>query len=366
MPRTGKRAMSHSHKKLLRRGGSTNMRCTKSKRKQLSRAENTRPNRKKKAPRVDGEGEVAMDEDGKRTDAAAARAEKRKELGKQARHDEFAKRRGIAAPSKVGTEDGSRDADEPGNMAERALSAAPRNQRTFQKELAKVLKESDVLLEVLDARDPMGCRCTPLEDAVIGRMTSKRIVLILNKIDLIPPENARAWLTYLRQYFPTVPFKAHGSGGGRPQTLAGAFGGSSEAFGGEQLLQLLKNYSRSAGIKTAVTVGVVGYPNVGKSSLINSLKRSRAVNVGSTPGVTTTAQLVSIDKRVKLMDCPGIVFARARTSEEHADVLLRNCVKVQERTSRPRPPERAPPPGLHDPPSARPFLRHPPPPQNPT
>ena len=58
--------------------------------------------------------------------------------------------------------------------------------------------------------------------------------------------------------------------------------------------------------------------------------------MGATPGVTTTAQTVSIDSKVKLMDCPGIVFARASTEDEVADVALRNCV------SRPpcvRPPE---------------------------
>jgi len=82
-------------------------------------------------------------------------------------------------------------------------------------------------------------------------------------------------------------------------------------------------------MKTAITVGIVGYPNVGKSSLINSLKRARAVNVGATPGVTSSAQVVALDKKVKLMDCPGIVFARAKTAEEAADVMLRNCVKVE-------------------------------------
>ena len=51
-------------------------------------------------------------------------------------------------------------------------------------------------------------------------------------------------------------------------------------------MQLLKNFSRVGGIKTSIAVGVVGMPNVGKSSLINSLKRSRACNVGATPGVT--------------------------------------------------------------------------------
>ena len=66
-------------------------------------------------------------------------------------------------------------------------------------------------------------------------------------------------------------------------------------FGGEDLLQLLKNYSRSLNMKTAITVGIVGYPNVGKSSVINSLKRTRAVFTGSTPGLTTTAQVRDSD-----------------------------------------------------------------------
>lgn len=301
MPRNSKRGMSHSLKKIQRRGGVVNMRCTKSKRKQASRAENTRPNRKKKVPRGDPDGDVQMaDQPAARTNVAA-RAEARVQLGRELRQAEFAKRRGLATPAILSAAAGhgapaSAGDDEPdaaaaGRAAERALSAAPRNQRSFQKELARVLRESDVLLEVLDARDPMGCRCAPLEEAVLSRMTSKRVVLILNKIDLIPPDNARRWLAYLRQFFPTVPFKASGGGGGRGGGMSAASAGGAEAFGGEQLLQLLKNYSRSAGIKTAITVGVVGYPNVGKSSLINALKRSRAVTVGATPGVTTVAQV---------------------------------------------------------------------------
>ena len=45
---------------------------------------------------------------------------------------------------------------------------------------------------------------------------------------------------------------------------------SSKSVGADKLLELIKNYSKNEGTKTAVTVGVIGYPNVGKSSLINS------------------------------------------------------------------------------------------------
>lgn len=61
---------------------------------------------------------------------------------------------------------------------------------------------------------------------------------------------------------------------------------SSKCLGADVLMQLLKNYCRNKNIKTAITVGVVGLPNVGKSSLINSLKRTKSCGVGSTPGVT--------------------------------------------------------------------------------
>lgn len=80
-------------------------------------------------------------------------------------------------------------------------------------------------------------------------------------------------------------------------------------------------------MKTAITVGVVGFPNVGKSSLINSLKRTRVANVGSTPGVTKAMQEVHLDKNVKLLDCPGIVFAASGDNE--ASATLRNCTKIE-------------------------------------
>jgi nuclear GTP-binding protein len=104
---------------------------------------------------------------------------------------------------------------------------------------------------------------------------------------------------------------------------------TSECLGAETLMQLLKNYARNAGIKTAIRVGVIGFPNTGKSSVINSLKRSKVCQVGNVPGVTKSTQEVSLDKHIKLLDCPGIVFSKPKADgSDSAEVLLRNCVKV--------------------------------------
>ena len=70
----------------------------------------------------------------------------------------------------------------------------------------------------------------------------------------------------------------------------------STAYGADELTAVLGGYSRRKGIKTGVTCAVVGFPNVGKSSVINSLARSKVCSVGPTAGHTKTTQEVSIDK----------------------------------------------------------------------
>ena len=82
---------------------------------------------------------------------------------------------------------------------------------------------------------------------------------------------------------------------------------SNKSVGAENLLELIKNYSKNEGIKRAVTIGVLGYPNVGKSSVINSLKKSKAAGVSSVAGFTKSLQTIKLDSQVKIIDSPGVI-----------------------------------------------------------
>jgi nuclear GTP-binding protein len=203
------------------------------------------------------------------------------------------------------------------------IAAGQQSRRAYLRELKKVVDTADVLLQVLDARDPIGSRIhSTLEDVILSK-ADKRMVLVLNKIDLVPKEVVGKWLTVLRRSHPTIAIKAsnfYKDGVDENATT------STLPVGMDGLLQLLKNYARTGGTggksKTTIVVGIIGYPNVGKSSIINALKRTRAVGVSPRPGFTKSMQEVVLDSNVRLLDSPGVVF-------DDKTALLGNCVDAE-------------------------------------
>ncbi|OCB89599.1 hypothetical protein A7U60_g3197 [Sanghuangporus baumii] len=193
--------------------------------------------------------------------------------------------------------------------------------------LHKVIEESDIIILVLDARDPEGCRSRLVEEEVRRREhEGKRLVFVLNKIDLVPRDNAEAWLRYLRHTTPTLPFKSS-----TQSQRSNLHSRTSPA-----LLNLLKSYKahhlpNSKGKGGSITVGVVGYPNVGKSSLINSLRRAKVCGVSAEAGFTKEMQAVQVERGIRVLDCPGVIFDDDDIDgAKESNVLLRNVLKVED------------------------------------
>jgi nuclear GTP-binding protein len=98
-------------------------------------------------------------------------------------------------------------------------------------------------------------------------------------------------------------------------------------FGRGSLIDLLRQFSILHKDRKQISVGLIGYPNVGKSSIINALRGKAVTKVAPIPGETKVWQYVTLMKRIYLIDCPGIVPPNHNDTPQ--DLLLRGVVRVE-------------------------------------
>ncbi|KAH7105086.1 NGP1NT-domain-containing protein [Auriculariales sp. MPI-PUGE-AT-0066] len=183
--------------------------------------------------------------------------------------------------------------------------------RRIYGELYKVIDSSDVVLHVLDARDPLGTLCDSVLDYIKKEKAHKQVVLLINKCDLVPNWVTARHVAHLSQRYPTLAFHAS------PQ----------HSFGKGALISLLRQFSTLHSDKKQISVGLLGYPNVGKSSVINTLKSGTTCRVAPVPGETKVWQYVHLTRRIFLIDCPGIVTASK--GDSRTDTVLKGVVRVE-------------------------------------
>ncbi|XP_056900973.1 nucleolar GTP-binding protein 2 [Takifugu flavidus] len=177
-------------------------------------------------------------------------------------------------------------------------------------ELYKVIDSSDVIIQVLDARDPMGTRSKSIETYLKKEKPWKHLIFVLNKCDLIPTWVTKRWVAVLSPEYPTLAFHA---------SLTNSFGKGS-------LIQLLRQFGKLHTDKKQISVGFIGYPNVGKSSIINTLRSKKVCNVAPIAGETKVWQYITLMRRIFLIDCPGVVYP---SEDSESDIVLKGVVQVE-------------------------------------
>ncbi|RZF45364.1 hypothetical protein LSTR_LSTR002807 [Laodelphax striatellus] len=240
----------------------------------------------------------------------------------------------------------------------------------FWRQLWRVVERSDIVVQILDARNPLLFRCQDLEKYVKELSKKKENVLLLNKSDFLTKRQRQMWASHFDREGTKVAFfsaketaegnnlntieegsetKSAGtdvdddnkSNKNEEEESAGGEAGfesddeqyeteseseideeeaqkfmdreknSPELLGREELIAYFRKLMPPLTDKdehSVPTVGLVGYPNVGKSSTINALIQDKKTSVSATPGKTKHFQTLFLDSDLMLCDCPGLVM----------------------------------------------------------
>lgn len=159
------------------------------------------------------------------------------------------------------------------------------------------IKLIDLVIELVDARAPLGSRNPDIDE--LGKNKSR--IILFNKSDLADAKKSKLWMEYFTdQGFHVLEINAKtGSGMKAIQSVVQ-----------EACKEKIERDRRRGILNRPVRAMVVGIPNVGKSTFINSFAKRACTRTGNRPGVTKGKQWIRLNKGLELLDTPGILWPK--------------------------------------------------------
>ncbi len=190
----------------------------------------------------------------------------------------------------------------------------PGHMKKTKEAIQKSLPMVDVVFELIDARIPVSSQ-NPIIDSLLG---VKPKIIILNKSDLASSNENRLW----QNYFMSKGIKT---------ILLNSLNGN----GIEKLLELSyevtdikrKSYEKRGVINRPTRAMILGIPNVGKSTLINTLSGKKGAKTGNRPGVTKSNQWIKTKGNLELLDTPGILWPKFEDEEVGINLAFTGAIK---------------------------------------
>lgn len=189
-----------------------------------------------------------------------------------------------------------------------AIQWYPGHMHKASKEMKKILPQVDLIIEVLDARIPFSSQ-NPMLAELRG---DKPCIKVLNKIDLADPELTVLWQSHLEQDINVKTLTMNAQHNDRIADLIA--------------LALSMVPGKVQGVKNVQTM-IMGIPNVGKSTLINSLAGRQIAKTGNEPAITKMQQRIKLDKGIVLHDTPGVLWPNLENPHSGYRLAITGAIK---------------------------------------
>lgn len=182
------------------------------------------------------------------------------------------------------------------------------------REIKENLKKVDIVFILLDARLPESSMNPKIKE-IIG---NKPALILFNKSSLADQSELDKWLNfYQKEGFSSLKIDA----------ITGKNIRKIKPLSDEILKPLLEKEKKRGMQRRAIRTMIIGIPNVGKSTLINTLSRKKATRTGNTPGVTKAQQWVKISEDFELLDTPGVLWPKFEDEKVGYHLALSGAIK---------------------------------------